>query len=197
MKETSKIYAQKTTEYILYSIVIVGIIVSIAGIIGQKKAEKSSASAESWVSTTAAGYIVSATAILFLIPFFIKFNTSKLPGKNTLAGESTNLWSGGINRILIYPLPAFITLIVLVFAATQTFMFKERLANQNVASTYFTWINSFTFLLFLQIAILGFYSITDKHPNSVKRYIIYAIGLTNLSILGITQVTLQFFSTDG
>lgn len=186
-----KIYAQKTTEYILYSIVVIGIILSIGGNMGQKNIEKSSASAESWVSTTAAGYIISAAAMLFLIPFFIKFNTSKL---NTSAPGQ---WTGGINRILIYPLPAIITLSVFVFAGAQTFLFKQRLVERHIASNYFTWINTFTFLLFLQVAILGFYSITDKHPNSVKRYIIYAIGITNLSILGITQVILQFFSTDG
>ncbi|ALH23295.1 hypothetical protein ceV_389 [Chrysochromulina ericina virus CeV-01B] len=197
MNISKKEYAQKTTEFILYTIVIVGIFLAIAGNHALRNAEKSSSSAQSWVSATAAGYVVSAVALLFLIPFFIKFDTSKLPGKNTLAGESRNLWIGGINRILIYPLPAFITLSVLIFASTQTFMFKDRLANHNVANTYYTWINSFTFLLFLQIAILGFYSITDKNPNSVKRYLIYAIGITNLSILGITQVILQFFSTDG
>jgi hypothetical protein len=197
MNISKKEYAQKTTEFILYTIVIVGIFLAIAGNRALRNAEKSSSSAQSWVSATAAGYVVSAVALLFLIPFFIKFDTSKLPGKNTLAGESRNLWIGGINRILIYPLPAFITLSVLIFASTQTFMFKDRLANHNVANTYYTWINSFTFLLFLQIAILGFYSITDKNPNSVKRYLIYAIAITNLSILGITQVILQFFSTDG
>ena len=195
MKVDKKIYAQKTSEYILYSIVFIGIVLTVAGNIGQKKAEKSSASAQSWVTTSAAGYIISATAILFLIPFFIKFNTNKLP---TLGqGDLSSHWSGGFYRILIYPLPAIITLTVLIFAAAQTFLFKQRLADQHIASTYFTWINSFTFLLFLQIAILGFSSITDKHPNSYKRYLIYAIGLTNLSILGITQVILQFFSTDG
>ena len=81
MTVDKKIYAQKTTEYILYSIVIIGIILSIAGNIGQRNTEKSSAGAEAWVSTTAAGYIISAAAILFLIPFFIKFNTSKLNKK--------------------------------------------------------------------------------------------------------------------
>jgi len=197
MSISKKEYAQKTTEFILYTIVIVGIFLAIAGNFALKNSEKSSTSAQSWVSATAAGYVVSAVALLFLIPFFIKFDTTKLPDRNTIAGQSTNLWAGGINRILMYPLPAFITLSVIIFASVQTFMFKDRLADHNVASTYFTWINSFTFLLFLQIAILGFYSITDKNPNSAKRYLIYAIGITNLSILGITQVILQFFSTDG
>jgi len=195
MTVDKKIYAQKTTEYIFYTIVIIGIVLSIMGNMGQRRSNKSSASAESWVSTTAAGYIISASALLFLIAFFIKFNTNKVtlgPGKSDVS-----LWTGGINRILIYPLPAIITLSVFIFAAAQTLLFKQRLAAQDIASTYFTWINTFTFLLFLQVAILGFYSITDKDPNSAKRYIIYAIGLTNLSILGITQVILQFFSTDG
>lgn len=197
MNISKKEYAQKTTEFILYIIVFIGIFLAIASNYALINAEKSSSSAQSWVSASAAGYVVSAIALLFLIPFFIKFDTAKLPDRNTLAGQSTNLWAGGINRILIYPLPAFITLSVLIFASTQTFMFKERLANHNVASTYYTWINSFTFLLFLQIAILGFYSITDKNPDSIKRYLIYTIAITNLSILGITQVILQFFSTDG
>jgi hypothetical protein len=197
MNISSKEYAQKTVEFILFTIVIVGFFLAKIGNHSIKKAVKSSSSAQSWVNATAAGYIVSAVALLFLIPFFIKFNTAKLPDRNTVAGKSTNLWVGGINRILIYPLPIFITLSVIVFASFQTLMFKDRLADHNVGNTYYHWINTFTFLLFLQITTLGFYYITDKNSNSAKRYLIYAMGISNLSILGITQVILNCFSTDG
>ena len=39
MTVDKKIYAQKTTEYILYSIVIIGIILSIAGNMCQRNTE--------------------------------------------------------------------------------------------------------------------------------------------------------------
>lgn len=197
MNISTKDYAQKTVEIILFTIVIIGIFLAIAGNYLSKKAVKSSSSSQSWVNATAAGYIISALALLFLIPFFIKFNTAKLPDRNSLAGKSKNLWVGGINRILIYPLPIFITLIVIAFASFQTLMFTDRIADHNVGNTYYLWINAFTFLLFLQITTLGFYYITDKNSNSAKRYLIYAMGISNLSILGITQVILNCFSTDG
>jgi uncharacterized BrkB/YihY/UPF0761 family membrane protein len=184
---------QKYAEICFYFLLLIGLLLSIIGNIAQKKVDANSSSAKSWVSTSAAGYIISAAAILFLMIFFILFNTSKIPTNDTLGEKIT----GGIGRILIYPLPCLITIGILIFAAVQTLKFQDRLAEQHVASIYYTWINTFTFLLFLQISILWFYSYNDKSPNSYKRYIIYAIGITNFAILGITQVILQYFSTDG
>lgn len=185
--------SQKFVEVCLYFLLLIGLLLSIVGNIAQKKVDANSTSAKSWVSSSAAGYIISASAILFLIVFFIKDNTAKIPFKDTLGQKIT----GSIGRILLYPLPCVLTIGILIFAAIQTLKFQDRLAEHHVASIYYTWINTFTFLLFLQISILWFYSYADKHPDSYKRYIIYAIGITNFAILGITQVILQYFSTDG
>ena len=189
---TRKLYSQKTVEYMLYGCIIIGIILSVIGNNYQKRT-KNRTSRLSWIHTTAAGYMTSAIALIIIIPFFIYFNTDKIPETDSF-GEK---FGKGFSRVLIYPLPAIITTAVFAFASTQILMFQSRLVESRVANEYYTWINTFSFLVTIQTFLLAYYAIFNKKPDSSLRYVIYLIGLFNLIILGITHVILQFFSTDG
>lgn len=189
---TKKLYSQKTVEYMLYGCIIIGIILSVVGNNFQHKT-KNRTSRLSWIHTTAAGYMTSAIALILLIPFFIYFNTEKIAQMDSVGQK----FGKSFSRIIIYPLPAIITTAVFIFASIQTLMFQSRFAENRVANDYYTWINTFSFLVSIQTLLLAYYAIFNKKSDSSLRYVIYLIGLFNIIILGITQVILQFFSTDG
>ena len=189
---SKKVYAQKVVEYMLYSCIIIGIILSVIANNYQHKV-KNKSSLQSWIHTSAAGYMMSAIGLLFTIPFAIKFNTEKINPSQPVSGK----FLSSINRIIIYPLPIYITILVFVFASIQILMFQDRLITKHVASDYFTWINSFSFLVSIQTIMLAYYAFFTRGSKSELRYVIYLIGLFNIIILGITQIILQFFSTDG
>jgi len=187
---TKKIKDQKTFEYMMYALVLIGVIMStVTGNMQRNNKENNN----NLVQATAIGYIISAIALILLIPFSIKFNTAQVNAGQSMGKRlAQSIW-----RILGYPLPTIITIGVLVFAATQTLMFKDRIAKHHVANEYFTWINTFSTLLVLQLVILFYYLIKDTDPNGAIRYVVYLFSLFNFILLGITQTILQFFSTDG
>lgn len=189
---TRKLYSQKTVEYMLYGCIIIGIILSVIGNNYQRNTKNRTARL-SWIHTSAAGYMTSAIALIFIIPFFIYFNTDKIPQTDTLGQK----FGKGFSRVILYPLPAVITTAVFGFAAAQILMFQTRLVENRVANEYYTWINTFSFLVTIQTLLLAYYAIFNKKSDSPLRYVIYLIGVFNLIILGIIQVILQFFSTDG
>lgn len=188
---SKKVYAQKTIEYILYGFIVIGIVLSIIANNYQNKT-KNQTVIRSWIQTSAAGYIMSAVSLLLTIPFAIKFNTNIISNTNI-----SNQFIASIYKLLIFPLPIYITVLVFIFASVQILMFQDRLVTKHVAKDYFTWINTFSFLVSIQTFLLAYYSVFNKSNNPNLRYVIYLLGLFNFIILGITQVTLQFFSTDG
>ena len=188
----AKSYSQKTVEYMLYGCIIIGILLSIIANNNMRNTNNH-ASRMSFIQTSAAGYMTSSIAILFITIFFILFNTNRVSQNNSLSQSFKDSFS----RIILYPLPAILTTIVFLFASVQTLVFQNRLADNHVANEYFQWINSFSFLITIQTILLGYYAIFDAKKNSSYRYLIYLIATFNLIILGITQVILQFFSTDG
>jgi hypothetical protein len=188
---SKRIYSQKTIEYMLYGCILLGIIISIIANHYQSK-DRDETSNRALIQTSASGYILSSLALALLIPFFIKLNTNPI---------KTNSVFESINRIFIYPMPIFITIVVFILATIQLLFFQDRLVKHHIANEYFTWNNSFSFLIIIQTIILLYYGFTNNNSktpsNPSLRYIIYLFGLFNIIILGIIQVILQFFSTDG
>lgn len=192
------------TSYILYILsgcLLIGLII-IFFTNNRLRNNTNETSGRSWIQTNAIGYILSATALLGIIPCFIKLSSPK--NEILKDQKSTSIvaaFADAFTRYLIYPLPIIITMLVFIFAAIQLLTFQDRLAKHHVANEYFTWINTFFFLTIVQILILS-YDVRDaisnkSSNNSSRKYIIYLLGLFNFIILGITQVILQFFSTDG
>lgn len=189
---SKRIYSQKTIEYMLYGCVLIGIFISIIANHQQSKNNNESSN-RSLIQTSASGYILSALALSLIIPFAIGMNTDAI---NPSQPTSTKFFES-IYKILIYPMPIFITIIVFILATIQLLFFQDRLIKHHVAKEYFIWSNSFSVLIIIQSIILSYYAIFNKAHNSPLRYVIYLTGLFNIIILGIIQVILQFFSTDG
>jgi len=193
----------KTPEYILYILsgcLLIGLII-IFFTNNRLRNNTNETSGRSWIQTNAIGYILSATALLGIIPCFVVLSSPK----NEILKDQKSTYivalAAAFTRYLIYPLPIIMTMLVFIFAAIQLLTFQDRLAKHHVANEYFTWINTFFFLTIVQVLILS-YDVRDaisnkSSNNSSRKYIIYLLGLFNFIILGITQVILQFFSTDG
>lgn len=185
----------KTFEYMLYSGFIASILIAF---VCKRYLESSigEASSRALLQTVSAGYILSCIFLLSIIFFIINKTGKAVPGDSL-----SNQIYYAITRMIGYPLPIYITIAILIFASVQTLLYQDRLIQKHVANEYYTWNNRFTFLLFVQIITLTmFYNKkTDASTNNTSsyQYIIYLIGLFNAIILGITQVILQFYSTDG
>lgn len=189
----TKVFSRKTFEYMLYG----GFIVSILMAFIAKRYEettKSETSSRALSQTVSAGYILSCIFLLCILFFVIRFTK--------LALRSDNLYKQ-IYNAFVYPLPIYITIIILIFASVQSLLYQDRLIKKHVANEYYTWNKTFMFLLSVQIiTLIMFYNykpvdISKNNNTSSYQYIIYLIGLFNAIILGITQVILQFYSTDG
>tara|TARA_B100001093_G_scaffold475477_1_gene501078 strand:+ start:1173 stop:1778 length:606 start_codon:yes stop_codon:yes gene_type:complete len=190
---TTKVRNQKFFEYMIYTLIIIGVILAAIGNYFQKNNNKE-ALHKGLLQTSIAGYMVSAIGLLILLPFSIKFNTIKAnPNSSIISKISTALY-----RIVGYPLPTILTIAVLGLAVAQLMKFQDRLLSHHVANEYYTWSNTFSFLLLIQMSILLNYLINGKDdPNGPMRYMIYLLTVFNSILLGITYIILQYFSTDG
>lgn len=154
-----------------------------------EQTSESESSSRAWLQTVSAGYILSSIFLLCIIFFVFKIKPKSMSGNNLyqkILNEMT--------RIVGYPLPIYITIIILLFAGIQSLLYQDRLVKKHVANQYYTWNQTFTFLITVQIIMLIYLYL---YKNSSYQYIIYIIGLFNAIFLGIMQVILQFYSTDG
>lgn len=191
----SKVFSRKTFEYMLYGGFIVSILMAFIAKRYQENS-KSETSSRALLQTVSAGYILSCIFLLSIL-FFVINNTAKAVSTDTLYKQIYY----AITRMIGYPLPIYITIAILIFASVQSLLYQDRLVQKHVANEYYTWNKTFMFLLSVQIiTLIMFYNkkaYTSNNNTSSYQYIIYLIGLFNAIILGITQVILQFYSTDG
>ena len=75
-------------------------------------------------------------------------------------------------------------------------IYKEQLIKQHVAHEYGKYSTAFTSLLILQICLL-LYSITDKKNGHQVKFVVGVIATLNFVLVGIMNIILKFFSTDG
>ena len=99
--------------------------------------------------------------------------------------------------------PAICTLIVLLYKLSLNFTYADRLKLDKVANEYYYYSNIAGFLIFFQIVFLikyifdKFVICDKKNINSRLSLLIYILSIINLLLLGITNVIVKFFSTDG
>jgi len=143
---------------------------------------------KAWLQTSAASYYLAAFLILVIWGYYslkIKYNAGLFDNSNREA----------ISQVLS-PLPAAITGLVLIFAASQLLIYQTRLVEKRVVNEYYEWSRTFTFLLILQLILLVT-SATNNFQLKSYNYLIYVLCLINVIILGIKHILLHFFSTDG
>ena len=190
---TSLVNIKKTRllEYFLYVLIIIG---SIIGIISNFIMPKSK-NINELLQTSVVGYICAIFGLLLIMAVSIKFNNMKL----SELGMPISFFSSYI----IYSLPAFLTLIIMTYICVVLLLYKNRLVSGNVADEYYKYSNASTILLGIQCMILVYHLYQQsqygkKHIlKSTSNYSIYILTVLNIVLIGISQIILQFFSTDG
>tara|TARA_Y100000389_G_scaffold72093_1_gene68879 strand:- start:5095 stop:5691 length:597 start_codon:yes stop_codon:yes gene_type:complete len=190
----TKLTKTRWFEYFLYVLIIGG---SIIGNITSYFVSTSNNSNQ-LIQTSIVGYITAITGLLFATAISIKFHNSKL--KET--GTPVTIFSSYI----LYSLPSILTIAVIIYLCVVILSYKDQLINGRVADEYYRYSTATSLLLGIQSVILIYhmyqqmqYSRANKEHTykSTSNYSIYILTTLNIILVGISQVILKFFSTDG
>ena len=202
-------------NYLIYSLMIVisiGIIISLIGNYQFKKVdfdndlitcdkkilsqlEDTHGPNENAFMINYTGNMISFAGVLFLLLLSTVFAINK-------NDDSVQ----NIKNVIIKSLPIIFTLIIMSYLISLNNQFKHNIIFGRVANEFFSYSFLFSILLLVQIYILLSYyliiskeSISESDSKSMGQLsaIIYVIVFLNLIILGIINIILKFFSTDG
>ena len=190
----NKLKKTRWFQYFLCVLVLVGTVMgSITSYL-----QSSSNNTNQLLQTTIISYITAIVGLIFIIAISIKFRSMKL----TSLGQPVTIFSSYI----LYSLPSVVTIAILAYICYILLAYRDQLMDGRVASEYYTYSTAGTILVSIQSCLLLYYiyqQVQSIHfgkeytKNSLGNYGIYMLSVLNLIILGISQVILQFFSTDG
>lgn len=101
-----------------------------------------------------------------------------------------------VKKLMSTSAPILVTMLLLVWVLTLSSMYYTRINKGQIANEYFQFSNISTFLIMTQIAFLFMSLREDESPNKFS-YATYFFTLLNAIFIGITNIILTFFSTDG
>ena len=101
-----------------------------------------------------------------------------------------------VKKLMTTSAPILVTMILLVWVLTLSSIYYTRINKGQIANEYFQFSNINTFLIMTQIALLFMSLREDEVPNKFS-YATYFFTLLNVIFIGITNIILTFFSTDG
>lgn len=145
---------------------------------------------ESGYTIAFTGNIITAAGILFLLLLSALFSINNSGNTASTFTKITNMMVGS--------LPSVLTFGVVTYIIILNSIFKENIIKGRVANEYFTYSFFSSFLIVIQVGLLIKY-ITDisNNKDSPVGPIIYVFSIINIIILGIMNIILNFFSTDG
>lgn len=161
-------------EYIYYSLVITGIIIVIITL----------------GLSSIIGYIVGYSFIaagFFLLAGYLMFKLS------STSGFLSSLTTIG---------PILVIIGVICYYLSIIGIYKNRITDGNVSSSYYSFSNIFLFLILLENIIL-YNALQDKQfkqtnsINKINSMIIYLLGLFSIIVTITINIILAYFSTDG
>ena len=152
------------------------------------------------------GYSITAFSIFSTILLAVKYSNNNALGKTPLIGgnflnkSKTNIFTGIqiLLKIINSILPSISVIGVITYVIILTLIYKENLILGRVSNDYYFWSGiSSIFILFQIILLLVF--IFNKIENKLTNvhYGIYALSTITIIILGIENIILASFSTDG
>ena len=136
------------------------------------------------------GNIITMSGILFLIllsSLFSVNNSGNLPSTFTI-----------IKNMIFESLPSVLTFMVIIYIIIINFTYKKKLVNGDVANEYYSYSLFSSLLLLFQVGLLIKYilDISNGKESDITS-VIYVLTVINFMLLGVMQVILNFFSTDG
>ena len=107
-----------------------------------------------------------------------------------------------IKNIIFRSLPIIFSFIIISYIISLYNQFKENILLGRVPNEFFSYSFLFYILFFVQIGILlNYFSVLANKDTGINflnyQAIIYVLTFLNLIILGIINIILKFFSTDG
>lgn len=184
----------KTFTYVL--IICGSIIAMISNYI-----QATSTNSNQLLQVTVIGYLTAAIGILLLMVVSIFYH---LKGQPIVQGTINKIKSIFSNYIL-YSLPFVLTIGVIVYICVILLSFKDKLVGHTVAQEYYKYSTASSILLGTQLIMLIHHLLNKKNikgdvsntQKSSSNYSIYILTILNITMIGIMQVILQYFSTDG
>ena len=136
------------------------------------------------------GNIITAAGILFLLLLSALFSINN-------SGNTVSTFTK-IKNMMVGSLPSVLTFGVVTYIIILNSIFKENIIKGRLANEYFTYSSFSSFLILIQVGLLIKY-ITDISNNRDSQVgpVIYVFSILNIMILGVMNVILRFFSTDG
>ena len=101
-----------------------------------------------------------------------------------------------IKKLMTTSAPIFFTMILLIWILTLSSIYYTRINKGEIANEYYKFSNISTFMIMIQIFILFMSLREDQSPNKYS-YATYFFTILNAIFIGITNIILTFFSTDG
>lgn len=142
--------------------------------------------------------MTAIVGLLFLMAVSIKFHNMKL-------GE-VNQPIRILSSYIMYSLPSVITIGILLYICVVLLIYRDQIIGGRVADEYYTYSTTANVLLGIQSIILIYHlyqqMVSIHNGKSINfstttSYSIYILGVLNIILVGISQVILKFFSTDG
>ena len=152
------------------------------------------------------GYSITAFSIFSTILLAVKYSNNNALGRTTLVGgnffnnSKTNIFTGIqiLLKIINSILPSISVIGVITYVIILTLIYKENLILGRVSNDYYFWSAISSILILFQIILLLLF-IFNKIENKLTNvhYGVYALSTITIIILGIENIILASFSTDG
>ena len=120
----------------------------------------------------------------------------------SLASNITNLNKNFflfLKELLLDSFPSLVTLAVLAWIVMLNVTYFKRINQGKTSNEYTQLSNISTILMIAQIIVLFLFlrDQTNANKDTKMSYIVYVITIVNVVILGMMNIILRFFSTDG
>lgn len=180
-------------EYFLYVLILGGIIIgTITNFL-----QKSVSNTNQILLTTIVGYITAITGLLFLIAISIMFHNMKL--------KEIHKPISLISSYIVYSLPSVLTIGILIYMCIVLMLYRNQITSGRVADEYYTYSTFANVLLGIQSIMLIYHLYKQmqfihhgkQYSSTTNNYSIYILTALNIILVGISQIILKFFSTDG
>jgi hypothetical protein len=135
------------------------------------------------------GYGIVALSLFALM--FITFSlATKINDQNK--GSIFNF----IKLLITNSLPIVATLSILIWIITLNSVYYNKINDKKISNEYYQYSNITLFLIIAQLSVL-FMSLQSGPSQSKMKYTTYFFTVLNLIFVGIMNIILKFFTTDG
>jgi len=180
-----------TNEYLVNNFMAFAIVGIIIKLFFQSNISEDGASGPANASIWGYGVVSLSIFSIMFLSFALASNMANL--EKSLLGFMKMLFTDS--------LPSMITLLILVWLITINVTYFKRINQGKLSADYNQFSTITTILLIVQLIVLFMFlrDQTSVNPSGSKTmgYVVYAITFLNAIYIGLMNIILKFFSTDG